>query len=103
MKQKKDDYSIRKESCFWHDGHDSGCGVWISTELGLLALGGVILLCIIYSLYWLLTSRKREQVAFEAENSCPLVKERRSGSIFLSIAVEHSQILIDIVLQEKYV
>ena len=24
---RKDDYSIRKASCFWHDGHDRGGGV----------------------------------------------------------------------------
>ena len=60
---------------------------WISPELGLLALGGIILLSIIYSLIGCLRVEKREQVAFEAEHSCPLVKERRSGSIFLSIAV----------------
>ena len=37
---------------------------WISPELGLLALGGVIPLSIIYSLYWLLTSRKKRASRF---------------------------------------
>lgn len=37
---------------------------WISPELGLLALGGVIPLSIIYSLYWLLTSRKKRARRF---------------------------------------
>jgi hypothetical protein len=37
---------------------------WISPELGLLALGGVIPLSIISSLYWLLTSRKKRASRF---------------------------------------
>jgi len=37
---------------------------WISPELGLLALGGVVLLSIIYSLYWLLSSRKKRASRF---------------------------------------
>ncbi len=39
-------------------------GFWISPELGFLALGGVMLLSIIYSLYWLLTSRKKRASRF---------------------------------------
>ena len=37
---------------------------WISPELGLLALGGAILLSIIYSLYWLLMRRKKRASRF---------------------------------------
>jgi hypothetical protein len=37
---------------------------WISPELGLFALGGIILLSIIYSLYWLLTRRKKRASRF---------------------------------------
>ncbi len=32
---------------------------WISPEIGLVALGGVMLLSLIYSLYWVLSRRKK--------------------------------------------
>jgi hypothetical protein len=32
---------------------------WISPETGLVALGGVMLLSLIYSLYWVLRRRKK--------------------------------------------
>ena len=41
-----------------------GVAFWISPELGLLALGGVIFLSIIYSLSWLLTRRKKRASRF---------------------------------------
>jgi hypothetical protein len=41
-----------------------GVAFWISPELGLLALGGVTLLSIIYSLYWLLTRSKKRANRF---------------------------------------
>ena len=36
-----------------------GVAFWISAELGLLALGGVIFLSVIFSLSWLLMKRKK--------------------------------------------
>jgi hypothetical protein len=32
---------------------------WISPETGLVSLGGAMLLSLIYSLYWMLTRRKK--------------------------------------------
>lgn len=37
---------------------------WISPEIGLFALGGVILLSIISGLFWLLTRRKKRASRF---------------------------------------
>ncbi|MBF6613496.1 MAG: hypothetical protein IVW55_10250 [Chloroflexi bacterium] len=37
-----------------------GVAFWISPELGLVALGGVMLLSLISGLSWLLTRRKKE-------------------------------------------
>ena len=67
---------------------------WISPEIGLVALAGVMLLSLIFSLCWLLRRRKREQVGCEAAHACPVIKARSSGSVLLSIAVEHSQMLL---------
>ena len=36
-----------------------GVAFWISPELGLVALGGVMLLSLIFGLYWLLMRRKQ--------------------------------------------
>jgi hypothetical protein len=41
-----------------------GVAFWISPELGLVALGGVILLSLIFSLSWLLTGRKKRTNGF---------------------------------------
>jgi hypothetical protein len=50
---------FEKKLVFSAMGMIVGVAFWMSPELGLLALGGVIPLSIIYSLYWWLTRRKK--------------------------------------------
>ena len=72
---------------------------WISPEIGLVALGGVMLLSLIFSLSWLLRRRKRAQAACEAAHACPVIQARSSGSVLLSIAVEYTQMLLAFIWQ----
>lgn len=36
-----------------------GVGFWIAPEIGVLTLAGVLLFCLLYSLYWFLVLKKR--------------------------------------------
>lgn len=62
--QKKMTIPYEKQVVFGTMGAIVLVAFWISPELGLLALGGVIPLSIIYSLSWLFTSRKKRASRF---------------------------------------
>jgi hypothetical protein len=57
--QQKEDYAIQKASCFGTVGMIVVVAFLISPELGLLALGGVMLLRIISRHSWVLPRRKK--------------------------------------------